>query len=61
MSENVTPFSPECEEGFEPAVCDRRGFIRVLGGGTPAVLGLGGLPAGAAAAPPEGTANAKPS
>jgi hypothetical protein len=60
MSENSTPFCPECDEGVEPGACDRRGFIRVLGQGTAAALSLGGLATGATAAPSGAEAKPKP-
>jgi hypothetical protein len=40
MSEERTPYCPECEEGF-----DRRDFIRVVGTGAAAVLAGGGVQA----------------
>src|SRR5262249_49784301 len=46
MSENAKPFCPECEEHVEqPDVLDRRGFIRVVGERTAALLAVGGVAA----------------
>ena len=44
MSEDATPFCPECADGpDQPEVVDRRNFIRVVGGSTVGMLAAGGL------------------
>jgi hypothetical protein len=44
MSEDSTPFCPECADGpDQPEVVDRRNFIRVVGEQTVGLLAVGGL------------------
>jgi hypothetical protein len=49
MSEETTPYCPECADGpDQPEVVDRRNFIRVVGEQTVGLLAVGGLAASAA-------------
>jgi hypothetical protein len=59
MADLLRPYCPECNDpGEEDAVLDRRGFLRVVGQQTAALVAVGGLAAGA---PPLARAADKPS